>query len=167
VAADDWPAALALLREHAGRAPPAAELRWPLPPDSPTYYRLADHLPLRSETRSRPDAGWMARPGALGALFDGLVPIWRARWRQAGGGWSGSLAIEVEGERCCLALAGGDLRRVDAPGPGATALPLTPATLARLVFGHRPAGWLVPDAPPALDVLFPTGTAWYPASNRC
>ena len=55
-AADDWPAALALLRWHAtARGEPPAQLRWPLPLDGPTYYLLAEHLPLRTEIRSRPE----------------------------------------------------------------------------------------------------------------
>jgi GNAT superfamily N-acetyltransferase len=183
-AADTWPAALALLRRHAGCAPEARELRWPLPPDSATYFHLADHLPLRSETRSRPDAGLMARPGHLGAQREGLLPLWRRRWGGVRRTWSGALTIEVleagppagEAEAWAhLELQPGDLRRLDAPAPGSRAVRLTPAALARLVFGARPVSQvrqmsrvgLPGDLVEPLDVLFPAGTAWYAASNRC
>ncbi|HEY3079170.1 MAG TPA: GNAT family N-acetyltransferase [Chloroflexota bacterium] len=165
-AADTWPAALALLRRHAACAAGAAELRWPLPPDSPTYFHLADHLPLRSETRSRPDAAFMARPADVVALFDGLVPLWRERWRRARAVRYGALVLEVDGERCCLELAD-DLRRLERAPSGAAVVALTPQALTQLVFGYRPARWLAPAAAGTLDVLFPAGAAWYPASNRC
>jgi GNAT superfamily N-acetyltransferase len=186
-AADTWPATLALLRHHAARAPEARELRWPLPPDSATYYQLADHLPLRSETRSRPDAGLMARPGHLGALCDGLLPLWRLRWSGVRCAWTGALSIEVPqtgggdghgpgaGEPewwVHLELRPGELRRLDAPARGTRAVRLGPAALTRLVFGYRPVGRLSRARVPAdlvepLGVLFPAGSAWYAASNRC
>src|SRR5262249_53897299 len=54
VAADDWPATLALLQYDArrlGTLPEApAETRWPLPPDSLAAMVLADHLTVRVET---------------------------------------------------------------------------------------------------------------------
>jgi hypothetical protein len=136
-AADSWPAALALLRYHAAQAPEAPQLRWPLPPDGVTYYHLADHLPLRSETNSRPDAGLMARLGDLTALRDG--------------------------------------RRLATQPPGALTVRLPPSALTRLIFGYRPVSHEIQagqadmpiDVIEPLAALFPTGTAWYPASNRC
>jgi hypothetical protein len=160
-AADDWPAALALLQAHARARPDAAELRWPLPPAGPTYWALADHLPLRSETRSRPNAGWMARPGDLVALLEGLRPLWEERWRRARVGWQGTLVLAVEEARCRLALGDGDEREVR----------LTAGVLTRLVFGGRPIEWageLIPEElREVMAVLFPPGVAFYPFSNRC
>jgi hypothetical protein len=174
-AADCWPAALALLQAHARARDGVAELRWPLPPDAPTYYLLADHLPLRSETRSRPNAGWMARPADLEALLDGLLPLWADRWRRARLGWRGSLILRVEGARCCLRLDDGELTREAAPAADARELCLTPAVLTQLAFGARPVAWaaaqpgqdVAPDLVDQLTVLFPTSTAFYPFSNRC
>lgn len=178
VAADTWPAALALLQCQASLAEGAVELRWPLPPDSLTFHHLADHLPVRGETRSRPNAGWLARPGQLDALFEGLVPLWRARWRRSRCDWSGALALQLRapgdagdddvGERCVLELSPDDLRRRD-EAPTAQIVHLGLAVFTQLVFGYRPARRAtVPEnllAP--LEVLFPTGVPWYPASNRC
>jgi GNAT superfamily N-acetyltransferase len=175
-AADSWPAALALLRHHArARADPPAELRWPLPSDAPTYYLLADHLPLRSETRSRPNAGWMARLADVGALFDGLLPLWRDRWRRARLDWRGSLALAVEGARCPLRLGDGQLARVADPAADGPEVRLSPGVLAQLLFGARPVAWAaaqpgqeVPaDLAEPLAALFPVGVAFYPFSNRC
>jgi len=165
-AADSWPAALALLQYHAACAAGAPELRWPLPPGSTTHCLLADHLPLRGETRSRPNAGFMARPGSVAALFDGLVPLWRERWRRVRPTWSGVLVLDVEGVCCCLELTD-DLRRLARAPTGACVVALTPQSLAQLVFGFRPARQLAIGPPAALDVLFPPGVGWYPASNRC
>ncbi|HEY3107238.1 MAG TPA: GNAT family N-acetyltransferase [Chloroflexota bacterium] len=175
-AADCWPAALALLRRHARARPqPPAELRWPLPPDAPSYYLLADHLPLRSETRSRPNAGWMARLADLEALFDRLLPLWRERWRRARVGWRGSLCLAVDEARCRLRLGDRELARQTEPSPHERELRLSPAALTQLIFGARPIAWLAaqpdqelpPDLAEVLAVLFPTGTAFYPFSNRC
>jgi len=177
-AADRWPAALALLQYQAGLATGASELRWPLPPDSPTYLHLADHLPVRSETRSRPNAGWLARLGHLGALFEGLVPLWRERWRRARLDWSGVLGLEIgtsgdgilseASERCFLELTPDNLHRRDESST-AQIVRLSPAIFSQLVFGYRPARWAAVPAHllAPLEVLFPPGVSWYPASNRC
>lgn len=49
VAADTWPATLALLHTHTqlldAESEPPQELLWPLPPNDPTFYFLAEHLP--------------------------------------------------------------------------------------------------------------------------
>jgi hypothetical protein len=67
--ADDWPAARALLHDHAGLAPDAAELRWPAHPASTTFWLLADHLRLESRTRHSLDGEWMAKVGHLPTLL--------------------------------------------------------------------------------------------------
>jgi len=120
----------------------------------------------------------LARPGYLDALFEGLVPLWRERWRRARCAWSGVLALHVQaprddvaseaGARCLLELTPDDLRRRDDTST-AHIVHLNLAVFTQLVFGCRPARW---TAAPAhllapLAVLFPTGVPWYPASNRC
>jgi GNAT superfamily N-acetyltransferase len=177
--ADCWPAALALLRHHArARTTPPVELRWPLPRAGVTYYLLADHLQLRSETKSRPNAGWMARPGDLEALLDALTPLWRERWRKARLDYRGAVALRVEGVRRRLELDDGKLSCVPG-GTGGVAeereIALTAGALTQLVFGTRPAAWVaaqpgerVPaDLVDVLAALCPSGEAFYPFSNRC
>ena len=62
VAADDWPATLALLQHHArlldGLDEPPEQVRWPLPPDSLAAELLADHFTVQSLRHSRPSANW-------------------------------------------------------------------------------------------------------------
>jgi predicted acetyltransferase len=222
-AADTWPAALALLQFQGSGVKDEAEIRWPLPSNSPTYYHLASQVSVRSETRSRPNAGWMARPGHLGALFEGLVPLWRRRWSRARTNWSDVLAFEVgdpeddlvlghapmegslpgaqasrppiptpggqdarapresthhsredttlvgrEANTHYLELTSNNVRLVDEQ-PGAHVVRLSFADLTQLIFGYRPAGWMsaAESTLLPLEVLFPPGVPWYPASNRC
>lgn len=175
-AADAWPAALALLQHHATLAEGAGDLRWPLPLDSTTYLHLADHVPLRTEIRSRPNAGWLARLGHLDALFDGLTAVWSERWRRARVAWSGALGIEIDlpddpagnPARVFLELAPGRLRFLD-DAPAAQRVRLSSAGFCQLVFGYRPARWARVPASllSPLEALFPARAAWYPGSNRC
>jgi hypothetical protein len=177
-AADTWPAALALLQFQGSWAKDEVELRWPLPSNSLTYYHVANHVGVRSETRSRPNAGWMARPGHLGALFEGLVPLWRRRWSRSRADWSGVLALELRDPEYDLAdrgasthyleLTSDNVRLVDEQ-PGAHVVRLSYADLTQLIFGYRPARWMsaAESTLLPLEVLFPPGVPWYPASNRC
>jgi GNAT superfamily N-acetyltransferase len=175
VAADSWPAALALLQFHADAAASASELRWPLPFGSPTYYYLADSLPLTSRTTSRPNAGWLARAANVSTLFAYLLPVLQERWRRAKTNSDGPLIFDVEGTRWRVELSSSGLRSVDESRDDAPVVRLTPGGLAQLVFGYRPATWVAKRAEqtvpcemvPTLATLFPTTTAWYAGSNRC
>jgi GNAT superfamily N-acetyltransferase len=175
VAADSWPAALALLHFHADAAGSSSELRWPLPFGSPTYHHLADNLPLTSRTTSRPNAGWLARTANVNALLVSLLPLLQKRWRHAETVWEGPLILDVEGTRWCFEFSGSDLRHREVSPDGAPFVRLSSGALAQLVFGCRPAGWVtnqadqtVPaDVVALLATLFPTTSAWYPGSNRC
>jgi len=175
VAADSWPAALALLHFHAEAADSASELRWPLPFGSPTYHHLADNLPLTSRTTSRPNAGWLARTANVNELFASLLPLLQKRWRHAETDWVGPLTLDVEGSRWCFEFSGSDVRHREGSPDRAPFVRLSSGALAQLVFGCRPAGWVtnradqtVPaDLVALLATLFPTTSAWYPGSNRC
>jgi predicted acetyltransferase len=175
VAADSWEGALALLQFHAKAAGSAPDLRWPLPFGSPTYFHLADHLPLTSRTTSRPNAGWQARTANVHELLAGLLPLLQKRWRQAAVDWQGPLVLEVDGSRTRFEFTNSNLRYREDISDGAPLVRLSPGALAQLVFGYRPAGWLanrvdstIPaDLLPPLATLFPTTAAWYPGSNRC
>jgi hypothetical protein len=86
VAADSWEAALALLQTHAealGETDSSDALCWPLPLTGTTYYLLADYLELRSIVTSIPRAQWMARPGSIVTLAEGLLSHWQAQLRRA------------------------------------------------------------------------------------
>ena len=87
VAADTWPATLALLQRHlsllgggactgapgvageTGGAP--SVLRWQAPPDSMVVYHLADHLPAADHHCDRAQPGVAGPPGAPGGLAPG------------------------------------------------------------------------------------------------
>ena len=78
VAADDWPATLALLQHHArlldALPEPPEQVRWPLPPDSLMAELLADHFTVQSLRHSRPSANWEASLVDPAALISGMVP---------------------------------------------------------------------------------------------
>src|SRR2546421_6837987 len=81
VAADTWPATFALLHAHAqlleAEPEPPQEMSWPLPPTDPTFYFLAEHMPVRSEMLSFPNGGWMARIVHMPTLLQSLLPLWQ------------------------------------------------------------------------------------------
>ncbi|HEV2124672.1 MAG TPA: GNAT family N-acetyltransferase [Chloroflexota bacterium] len=190
--ANTWAAALALLRyqarfaEHREAAEEAApRLRWRVPPDRHTGYLLAEHLPLTSEMRSRPRAGWLARPAHLPALFHTLAPALAARWERSGHTWTGTLTIQVEadeptdqpGSACTIGLSPGKCEITAGALPHASAtVRLKPAAFTQLIFGFRPLWWLagqpgcvVPDQPSearaAMETLFPHEPAWIAGSD--
>ncbi len=110
-AADTWPAAWALLR-HQFDHPPAgggalsgqggqgapASVTWQAPPGSATHYVLADNVRLRTEHRSQPRAGWLARPAHVPTLVRSFLPAFRARWRDTGMAWRGTIELRVGGD---------------------------------------------------------------------
>jgi GNAT superfamily N-acetyltransferase len=69
VAADDWPAALALLHHHA-QLSDAEELVWAIPPHAPLLAWLRDRFPVVSTRTNTPNGDWMARVGHLPTLLD-------------------------------------------------------------------------------------------------
>jgi GNAT superfamily N-acetyltransferase len=177
VAADNWPALLALLQREARQPPPLLDppdtLTWPLPPDSPTFYRLADHLPVRSETRSCPREGWMARPAHLGELFAALLPRWQVQWQRYTPPWTGLLSLMVDEEIRVLELGADGLRFSELPPDGLPRVRMSPQVFVQLLFGFRPVCWTA-DQPgqevpepliPVLEVLFPQEPAWIAGSD--
>lgn len=183
VGADDWPAALALLR-HQAEAMEAGEetLAWHLPPDAPTVALLADHLTaadtsdwgepsregsIRSVTYRHPDAGWMARVADAGTLVEGMLPAWSARLRAAACGWEGRFTLVVGEAAYPIEVSAGEAR----PQPGQPGMAAeggaTPAqipcvrlaqeTLAALIFGYRTVEWAAaqPGAEIAHELLPP------------
>jgi hypothetical protein len=185
VAADDWPAALALLQHHAhtfdGQPEASAELLWPLPTDSATYFTLADHLPLHTRVEVQPNEGWQARPARLSELFRSLLPWWQALWRRQALQWKGHLGIRIEDEEssadseaCLLALSSGHVEMVAAPPAESVAwVRLSPGTFIQLLFGYRPVEWAasqpgreVPhELRPVMAALFEGERFWIPGTD--
>jgi len=163
-AADDWNAALALLQYHASAVADATDIDWSLPPDSPTFYTLADRLNLTSRTYRRPDEGWMALPAHLPTLFAALAPLFEERWRVVGGE---AFRLQIGDAALMLAVGQGS------GAPERLTVVLTPQGFVQLLFGFRPAHWIahqpgvsIPAAIlPTLDALFPTGHAWIAGSD--
>ena len=178
VAADDWPAALALLRCHAeivGAMPePSAELLWPLPEGSATHQALLGNLLFRSQMTHRPFAGWQARPAAADVLLTSLAPLWEARWRRSASPHAGVLGIRITGEGgATLALRVARERLGCTAEAPADVLALPPDAFIQLVCGYRPLDWLLACYPSdlsdgareALRVLFPHEPIWIPGSD--
>jgi predicted N-acetyltransferase YhbS len=176
LAADHWPALLALLQHQARRPAPveaAKELGFPLPSDSSTFYLLADRLPVRSRTHHHPRAGWMARPAHLPTLFQAMLPEWQACCQRRRVGWSGAFALSVGAERCVLEVREAALRlREDDPETDYE-VRVSEEVLTQLLFGFRPVGWAAAqpgqDVPeelaPVLEVLFPLEATWIAGSD--
>ncbi len=163
-AADDWNAALALLQYHASTVAEATDIDWSLPPDSPTFYALADRLNLTSRTYRHPDEGWMALPAHLPTLFAAIAPLLEERRRAVGGE---AFQLRVGDATPMLAVGQG----VDTPERPTVVL--TPQGFMQLLFGFRPARWIAHQAGvsvpatilPTLDALFPTGCTWIAGSD--
>jgi GNAT superfamily N-acetyltransferase len=177
VAAEDWPATLALLQYHARlveHTPDAPkELVWPLPPDSPTLYFLADNLAVRSETHRVLNVGWMACPAHVPALLHALIPLWQERMQRHALAWSGLLALGVDNTTCYLEARSGSLRMSASPSIPVEAVRLTSHVFLQLLFGyrpliwavHQPAQWIPDSLLPLLAILFPQEPAWIAGSN--
>jgi predicted N-acetyltransferase YhbS len=190
LAADTWPAALALLQHHArllaGPEPPGV-LRYRIPPDAPVLYEMIDVLQvpdtshwrhpseewaIRHQTYHHRFAAWMARLVSLPSLVQALLPAWQARWRQSLARWSGSLSLTVGEDTCTFHFNGTQLQLGNAPD-GDALVRLSPQRFIQLVFGYRPVTTVLrqeaqaaPDAVVAvLNVLFPHGHTWIPASD--
>jgi predicted N-acetyltransferase YhbS len=191
LAADNWEAALALLRYHAqlleGPAAPSA-LRYRLPPTAPVLHWMIDHLEVRDTShwthpadewvvRSRSfhhrDAGWMARLVDLPTFAQAMLPEWQERWRRSLSQWSGTLLLAVGDASCVLQIEGTELRLVNQGSGAAEAIHLTPELFTQVVFGYRSVAWAVQHSGQlvnnellaVLNVLFPLGHTWIPASD--
>jgi predicted N-acetyltransferase YhbS len=191
LAADNWPAALALLRYHAllldGPAAPTI-LRYRLPLTAPAIQWMIDHLEVfdtsnwehpaddwvvRSQSFHHRDAGWMARLVHLPTVAQTLLPEWQARWRRSLSHWSGNVLLIAGEEQCILRIDGTELQLVDHPIEAADAIQMTLQSFIQILFGYRPAAWAVHqhrqsikgDLLSVLNVLFPQGHTWIPASD--
>jgi hypothetical protein len=191
LAVDNWDAARSLLRHHARLVegpdmpstllylipPTAAALQDMIDhlqvPDTSHWQRPADEWVVRSQTFHHPDAGWMACLIDLSAVAQAMLPEWQERWRRSLADWSGSVLLRVGDEGCLLQIEGSDLRLVNLGTNRAEVIQLTPELFTQLLFGYRPIALAIDqhrtlmhdDLPAVLNVLFPTGHCWIPASD--
>ncbi len=177
VAANTWPAVLALLQYHnnlyAAEPESPAEFSWPLPLTDSTYFLLADHLPMRSEIATYPDGGWMARMVSFSALVQSLLPLWQDRWQKHPLEWTGVLALAVGEERCILDLSPSLVRLVDRLSSEEQEVRFSQQVFTQLVFGFRPITWAAIQAGqhipaelvPILDTFFPYKQSWIAGSD--
>jgi GNAT superfamily N-acetyltransferase len=191
VAADTWPAVAALLRYHAALLDalphPPHELWWPLPPDAPALFLLADHLAVpdtsdwihpsrgwavRSETYQHRDAAWMARIVSLRRIVEGLLPAWEQRLKAALPEQTPArrFTLRAGDEICAIEAGPRGARLLTEAVPDAPLVAFPPERLVQLVFGYRPVhyvatqpGATVPtELLPLLQTLFPAGHPWIP-----
>jgi GNAT superfamily N-acetyltransferase len=179
VAADTWSAALALLHAHSqlldAEPNPPTELDWPLPPTDPTFYLLAQHLPVRSQQFAIPNAGWMARPAYLPTLLQSLLPLWQQHWQERSRliDWSGTFALTIDDHTNFLEITPAGIQFIDRPSSSPLHITLSSSIFTQLIFAFRPISWVqaqreqrIPEElVPILNVLFPSGQAWIAGSD--
>jgi predicted N-acetyltransferase YhbS len=180
VAADTWPATLALLHAHSqlldAEPEPPQELDWPLPPTDPTFYFLAEHLPVRSQLFSFPNGGWMARPVHLPTLLQSLLPLWQQYWQERSRlvDWSGTLALTIDDHTSFLEITPASIQLIDRPSSPPLHITFSSNVFTQLVFSFRPLLWALlqsgqqipEELVPLLNILFPPNQeAWAAGSD--
>lgn len=179
-AARTWSAAQALLQYHHSLLEQAQEpgttLSWPIALNTPLYYLLADHLPLKSCAYSEPDAGWMARLIDLPRLLEICHPLLQSRWQASNIPRAGAFALHIGEENWKVELAASGSVSI-APGADiSSALPeakLGPGAFMQLIAGFRSAPYLATlpgnkieeELLPTFLALFPARQAWFAISD--
>jgi hypothetical protein len=113
---------------------------------------------MATETRSRPRAGWLARPAHLPTLVRSLLPMLEARWRRVAMSWSGRLTLHLTadvttdqpGGTYVLELAPGRLTLAE-PGDGDSGGAVAPNN------GHGAGRLCLPDGTVAVGQAQPAG----------
>jgi predicted N-acetyltransferase YhbS len=179
VAADDWPALLALLQRQAtslddcGAAPD--QIRWPLPPGSLLATLMADHFVVESTRTSRPWANWEASLVDPLALMRVMLPIWNANWRRHRAPSRGVLALAIDDVTQVLDLSSDGGQLLEDATPADRRITLTGRVVLPLLFGFRSVAWaalqdgqrIPPDLLPILEILFPPLTPWIAPTDGC
>ena len=178
VAANDWPAALALLQHHAAQvqalgAPPT-ELRWPRPFESGHAHVIADHIPVQWQISAVPNGEWMACMPDIAAFVPLLAGLWQDRWQRAGRVRVGQLTQVVDGYAFTLEIDGPAVRLLDTANLDAPTVRLNAATFLKLVFGWRSIAWarqkattlIPPELLPLCEALYPRDCIWFPPTDQ-
>jgi predicted N-acetyltransferase YhbS len=191
LAADNWSATLALLQHHAklleGPTAPLT-LRYRLPLTAPALQWMIDHLEVpdtshwkhpadewvvRSQSFHHRDAGWMARLVDLATFAQAMLPEWQERWLQSLSQWSSKVELIVDDASCIVQIDNTQLRLVHQVIGRTKTIHLTPELFIQVAFGYRPIAWALHQSGQSIDdelhavleVLFPTGHTWIPASD--
>jgi predicted N-acetyltransferase YhbS len=179
VAADDWPALLALLQWQATSLDDCGSavdlIRWPLPPNSLMAALLADHFVVESATTSRPWANWEASLVDPLALMRGMLPAWNARWLRHRARWRGTLGLTIDGATQLLDLSPDGVQLLGDAMPAMRRGALTSRVVLPLLFGFRSVAWaafqdgqtIPADLLPMLEILFPPLTPWIAPTDGC
>jgi predicted N-acetyltransferase YhbS len=175
VAADDWPATLALLQHDAAKPGDREAIRWPLPPDSLAAALLADHFVVDHVSTSRPWTNWEAALVDPLALMRGMLPAWNERWLRSVDGWRGTLALEIEGVAGLLHLGPAGITFEAGNAREGCAVSLTGPVVMPMIFGFRSVAWatlqkgqrIPSEMMPILEILFPPVTPWIPPTEGC
>ncbi|HJT56018.1 MAG TPA: GNAT family N-acetyltransferase [Ktedonobacteraceae bacterium] len=191
LAVDNWSAALALLHHHAQllEGPDApATLQYLVPPSAPILQEMIDHLEVpdtshwqhpaeewvvRSQAFHHRDAGWMARLVDFPTVAQAMLPEWQARWRRSLAHWSGNLLVRVGNADCELQIDGTELQLVYSGGNAAEIIELTAELFMQVLFEYRSiasalrqqGATMRDDVLTVLNILFPMGHCWIPASD--
>jgi predicted N-acetyltransferase YhbS len=191
LAVDNWDAARALLQHHARlleesdapltllyQIPPAAPILQQMidsleVPDTSRWQHPADEWVVRSQTFHHRNAGWMARLVDFATVASAMLPEWQERWRRSLAQWSGNLLLTVGNEGCILCINGSELQMINLGMDRAEIIQLTPELFTQVLFGSRSIGSAIhqqgvsmdDDVLAVLNVLFPTGHNWIPASD--
>lgn len=175
VAADDWPATLALLQHDARQPGNADQVRWPLPPDSLAAELLADHFVVERRSISRPWTNWESALVDPLALMRGMLPAWNERWLQSVAVWRGMLRLEIDGVRGLLHLGPAGITFEEGNACAASTVALTGPVIMPLVFGFRSVAWarlqegqaIPAEMLPILEILFPPVIPWIAPTDGC
>lgn len=179
VAADTWLATLALLHAHARlldvEPECPQELDWPLPPTDPTFYFLAEHLPVRSQLLSFPNGGWMARPAHLPTLLRSLLPLWQQYWQERSRlvDWIGTLMLTVDDQTSFLEVTSSAISLTDMPSSPPLQINFNANQFTQLIFGFRPISWALLQSGQQVpaefievaSILFPLSQTWVAGSD--
>lgn len=189
VAADNWEATRALIWHQAQRTEGPPTLRYHMPNHSPFTYRLIDHLEktpdnpppkfardtwaIQGHTYHELRADWMGRVGHMPTLAEALLPELQTRWQRSPRSWSGTLRFEIGDDQFALRVDKQGVRFNRTPGIASETIQLTPQAFTQLIFGYRPAAYLLQESgysaadevSEILDVLFPNQHTWITSSD--
>jgi hypothetical protein len=102
-----------------------------------------------------------------------IFPELQERWKPSLAQWSGDISLLVGEEMYTLGINGTELHYVAKPGIASNAVRFTSEAFVQVLFGYRSIAWAMQnseqrissDLLTVLNVLFPMGHTWIPASD--